>query len=89
MQESILATAMLFQKFDFNFVDPGYKPTVKQALTLKPRDLFMHAKLRPGINVMNLQRDMLHDPSDSKPDAAFHEHSQTSVENKVREQDGC
>lgn len=79
MQESILAAAMLFQKFDFRFVDQNYKLTVKQTLTLKPRDLFMYAKLRPQIDVLNLQRDMLHGPSDSKPVATSQEHSQASL----------
>lgn len=60
MQESMLAVALLFQKFDFKFVDPNYELTVKQALTLKPRDLFMYAKLRPGIDVLTLQREMLY-----------------------------
>lgn len=60
MQESILAVALLFQKFDFVFVNPNYELTVKQALTLKPRDLFMYAKLRPGIDVLTLQREMLY-----------------------------
>jgi hypothetical protein len=59
MQESILATAMVFQKFDLKFVDPEYKLTVKQTLTLKARDLFMYAKLRPGIDVLTLQRDIV------------------------------
>ncbi|KAK7728379.1 hypothetical protein SLS63_006608 [Diaporthe eres] len=79
MQESILAAAMLFQKFDFDFVDPEYKLTVKQTLTLKPRDLFIHAKLRPGIDVLTLQRDMVHGPSGSKPVAASHEHSRDAL----------
>lgn len=59
MQESILAVALLFQKFDFRFANPNYELTVKQTLTLKPRDLFIHAKLRPGIDILTLQRDML------------------------------
>lgn len=63
MQESILAVALLFQKFDFKFVNPGYELTVKQTLTIKPRDLYMHAKLRPGIDLLTLQRDMLHGDS--------------------------
>lgn len=79
MQESILAAAMLFQKFDFNFVDPEYKLTVKQTLTLKPRDLFIRAKLRRGIDVLTLQRDMLHGPSGSKPVAASNEHSRDAL----------
>ncbi|KAJ4392348.1 hypothetical protein N0V93_005974 [Gnomoniopsis smithogilvyi] len=70
MQESILAVALLFQKFDFEFVDPDYELTVKQTLTLKPRDLFMHAKLRPGIDVLTLQRDMLQGPGGRSGSAA-------------------
>lgn len=66
MQESILAAAMLFQKFDLKFADPEYKLTVKQALTLKPRDLFIYAKLRPGVDVLTLQRDIMHDTSGRK-----------------------
>lgn len=60
MQEAILAVAVLFQKFDFKLKDPNYKLTWKQTLTLKPRDLFMYAKLRPGIDPLSLQRDLFH-----------------------------
>lgn len=79
MQESILAAAMLFQKFDFNFVDPEYKLTVKQTLTLKPRDLSIRAKLRPGIDVLTLQRDMVHGPGGSKPVTASHEYGRDAI----------
>lgn len=58
MQEAILAVAVLFQKFDFRLKDPNYKITWKQTLTLRPRDLFMYAKLRPGIDPISLQRDL-------------------------------
>lgn len=58
MQEAILAVAVLFQKFDFRLKDPNYKITWKQTLTLRPRDLFMYAKLRPGIDPLSLQRDL-------------------------------
>lgn len=60
MQEAILAVVVLFQKFDFKFKDPNYKLTWKQTLTLKPRDLFMYAKLRPGIDPLSMQRDLFH-----------------------------
>lgn len=77
MQESILAIALLFQKFDFKFVDPKYELAVKQTLTLKPRDLFMYAKLRPGISALTLQREMLsgtggQDTPAIKPDVLVH-----------------
>lgn len=67
MQESVLAVALLFQKFDVRFADPEYKLIVKQTLTLKPQDLFIHAKLRPGIDILNLQRDMLQGSTSSEP----------------------
>lgn len=52
--------AVLFQKFDFRLQYPNYKLTWKQTLTLKPLDLFMYAKLRPGIDTVSLQKDMFH-----------------------------
>lgn len=58
MQEAILAVAVLFQKFDFKLKDPNFKLTWKQTLTLKPHDLFMYAKLRPGIDPLSLQKDL-------------------------------
>lgn len=58
MQEAILATTLLFQKFDFKLANPDYKLSIQQTLSLKPRDLFMRAKLRKGVDIMSLQRDM-------------------------------
>lgn len=82
MQESLLAVAVLFQKFDFRFADPEYKLVVKQTLTLKPQDLFIHAKLRPGISVLNLQRDMLHGSPVTEPSNMRHDHSQDALDKK-------
>lgn len=66
MQESILAVAVLFQKFDFKLKDPDYKITWKQTLTLKPRDLFIYAKLRPGIDPLSLQKGLFPRPGGGK-----------------------
>ena len=55
-QEAILAVAMLVQNFDFRLVDPGYKLTIKQTLTIKPKDLFMYATLRKGIDPISLEK---------------------------------
>lgn len=52
----MLATAMLLQVFDFKFDDPNYKLTVKETLTVKPKDLFMHATLRPHIDPFELEK---------------------------------
>lgn len=58
-----MAVALLIQKFDFKFVDPEWKLTTKQVGTVKPCDLFIHAKLRTGVNMLALQRDLFHGSS--------------------------
>ncbi|KAE9403346.1 cytochrome P450 [Gymnopus androsaceus JB14] len=45
-QEVSLVMASIVQKFDLSFVDPAYNLELKQTLSLKPKDLFIHAKLR-------------------------------------------
>ncbi|KAE9393363.1 cytochrome P450 [Gymnopus androsaceus JB14] len=45
-QEVSLVMASILQKFDLSFVDPAYNLELKQALTVKPKDLFIHARLR-------------------------------------------
>lgn len=57
----MLATAMLLQYFDFRLDDPNYKLAIKQTLTVKPKDLFMHATLRKGIDPLNLEKMMTSD----------------------------
>lgn len=52
----MLATTMLLQVFDFKFDDPGYKLTIKQTLTVKPKDLFIHATLRKHIDPLHLEK---------------------------------
>ena len=50
---------MLLQNFNFRFDDPSYQLEIKQTLTLKPRNFFMHATLRDHIDLMHLEK-MLH-----------------------------
>ena len=57
----MLATAMLLQYFDFRLDDPNYKLAIYQTLTIKPKDLFMHATLRKGIDPVYLERMMTSD----------------------------
>lgn len=52
----MLATAMLLQVFDFKFDDPSYMLTIKQTLTIKPKDLFIHATVRKHIDPTNLEK---------------------------------
>ena len=48
--------ALLLQNFDFRAEDPGYQLTIKQTLTIKPKDFFMYAKLRDGIDPITLEQ---------------------------------
>jgi len=50
---------MLLQNFNFRFDDPSYQLHIKQTLTIKPKDFFMHATLRERIDPIYLER-MLH-----------------------------
>ncbi|KAF9263922.1 cytochrome P450 [Marasmius fiardii PR-910] len=45
-QEVVLVMASIVQKFDLEFVDPSYNLELKQALTIKPKDLHIRARLR-------------------------------------------
>ncbi|KAF9263923.1 bifunctional P-450/NADPH-P450 reductase [Marasmius fiardii PR-910] len=47
-QEVSLIMASIIQKFDLEFVDPSYNLDLKQALTVKPKDLYIRARLRTG-----------------------------------------
>lgn len=57
-QEAILATALLLQNFDFRFDDPSYQLQIKQTLTLKPKNFFMHATLRDHVDPVYLERNL-------------------------------
>lgn len=48
-QEAVLVTALILQNFDLRLNDPNYEMRIVQALTIKPKDFFMHASLREGI----------------------------------------
>ena len=43
-----MVTAMILQNFDMQLDDPAYQLRIKQALTIKPKDLFVRATLREG-----------------------------------------
>lgn len=45
-QEVMLVMAMVMQKLDLSFADPSYSLDLKQSLTLKPKNLYIKAKLR-------------------------------------------
>lgn len=54
----MIATAMLFQKFNFKLADPDYELQYQPSLNRRAQDLFIHANLRPGIDLLSLHRDM-------------------------------
>ncbi|KAK4653931.1 hypothetical protein QC762_0088670 [Podospora pseudocomata] len=66
-QEATIAVALLFQKFDFSFADPDYKLTIKQAASIKPANLFVHAKLRPGVDALSTNQGVVHEDTIGKP----------------------
>lgn len=57
-QEALLTVALLFQNFNFRLVDPSYQLSIKQTLTIKPKDLFMYATLRDGIDTVQLEKSL-------------------------------
>lgn len=54
----MIATAMLFQKFDFKLADPDYELQYQPSLNRRAQNLFIHANLRPGIDLLSLQKDL-------------------------------
>ncbi|KAJ3737687.1 fatty acid hydroxylase [Lentinula guzmanii] len=64
-QEVSLVMASILQKFDLSFVDPTYNLALKQALTVKPKDLFIRAKLRNQIPHFRLTASILKQVSQS------------------------
>ncbi|KAF2809760.1 cytochrome P450 [Mytilinidion resinicola] len=57
-QEALLVTAILLQKFNFKMDDPSYELQIKSTLTIKPKDFYMRASLRPGITPTSLQQSL-------------------------------
>jgi cytochrome P450/NADPH-cytochrome P450 reductase len=49
---------LLLQNFNFSADDPSYKLAYKQTLTIKPKDFFMYATLREGIDPIHLERNI-------------------------------
>ncbi|KAL7275682.1 hypothetical protein RUND412_001369 [Rhizina undulata] len=58
-QEALLVTALLLQNFSFHMHDPNYKSAIKQTLTIKPKDFYMHATLRDGIDTATIERNLV------------------------------
>ncbi|KPM34016.1 Bifunctional P-450:NADPH-P450 reductase [Neonectria ditissima] len=57
-QESLLVTVMLLQTFNFRLKDPEYELKIKQTLTIKPGDFYMHATLRDHLDSVQLGKSL-------------------------------
>lgn len=55
-QEALLVLAILLQNFNFTADDPSYQLHIKQTLTIKPKDFYMHAQLRNHMSATTLER---------------------------------
>ncbi len=49
---------MVLQNFNLRLEDPSYQLAIKQTLTIKPRDLFMRATLREGLDPITLEKNL-------------------------------
>lgn len=72
-QEALLVTAMLLQYFDFAADDPQYTLHLKQSLTIKPKDFYMRATLRPGLTATQVEQSLsssIHNDAHAAPKRA-------------------
>ncbi len=56
--------AIILQNFNLQLDDPTYKLRIKQTLTVKPKDLYLRAALREGVDPTKLDR-ALHSSADN------------------------
>ena len=73
----MLVLAMILQNFDVTLDDPKYKPVVKQALTIKPDDLYIRVTPRKSMDATAMDNHIhsngvkgVHTRPVSQPDAA-------------------
>lgn len=53
-QEALLVVAILLQNFNFQMDNPTYDLRIKQTLTIKPKDFYIKASLRNGLDPTQL-----------------------------------
>lgn len=53
-QEALLVVAILLQNFNFQLDNPSYDLRIKQTLTVKPKDFYMRATPREGLDAIKL-----------------------------------
>ncbi|PVH99192.1 putative cytochrome P450 oxidoreductase OrdA-like protein [Periconia macrospinosa] len=59
LQEAGIVVALLLQNFNLELSDPNYELSIKKALTIKPQNLRVHARMRDGLMPLTLQRRLL------------------------------
>jgi cytochrome P450 / NADPH-cytochrome P450 reductase len=57
-QEALLVIALLLQNFNLRLDDAKYELRIKQALTIKPKDLYVRATLRDELTATSLMSEM-------------------------------
>ncbi|MCJ1471761.1 hypothetical protein MMC13_000401 [Lambiella insularis] len=57
-QEAHIVVAMLLQNFTFRGDDPSYVIKNKETLSIKPKDFYMYATLRDGVDPIYLERTL-------------------------------
>ncbi|MCJ1400318.1 hypothetical protein MMC11_003523 [Xylographa trunciseda] len=65
-QEAHIVVAMLLQNFNFRADDPSYNIIWRQTLTIKPKDFYMYATLREGIDPIYLEKTLWSNGDGSK-----------------------
>jgi cytochrome P450/NADPH-cytochrome P450 reductase len=57
-QEALMVAALVLQHFDLELDDPAYELKIKQTLTIKPKNLYVRAKARDGIDATLLDQQL-------------------------------
>lgn len=73
---------MLLQNFDFRLEDPQYELQIQQTLTVKPKNMFLHAKPRKGLDPIAIEK-RLHAADSSLPMSSHDSEPLTSREDKA------
>ncbi len=82
-QEALLVTALLLQNFNMALDDPNYQMRIQQALTIKPKDCYARATLRPGITALSLQETLVGVPGTAVVDKDVSEPPHTTEQTEV------
>lgn len=81
--------AMILQNFELSLDDPDYKLKHKQTLTIKPENLYIRARLIPGLDPVKLEQKLGGSPTGvtSKPGTRFPNPDEIGLSNTVEDKD--